>query len=145
MLRTTVKNIMTENIVTLNKKATVIDAAHVLLRFQINGLLIVEKKNSTKVVGILTTTDLLRLLNKALSKHSHKMLELDRIARSPIKSVLSRGVTRIQQNAKLTKVVAIMHRKNIHTLPVYDGKKLVGVVGKHDILNIAFYPSGGEG
>lgn len=141
MLRTTVENIMTEDVVKISKEATVMDAAHILLRFQINGILVVEKKDSDKVIGILTTTDLLKFLNKALSKHAHKMSELDRIAKLPLKNVVSKNVVKIQKNEKLTKIIAIMHRKNIHTLPVYNGKKLVGVIGKHDILNVAFYPS----
>lgn len=141
MLRTTVENIMTENIVKINEEVAIMDAAHMLLRFQINGLLVVERNDSNNVIGILTTADLLRLLNKALSKHTHKMLELDRIARLPVKDVASRNVLKIQKNTKLQKVIAMMHRKNVHTIPVYDGKRLVGVLGKHDILNVAFCPS----
>lgn len=141
MLKTTVENIMTENIVKLGKEATVMDAAHILLRFQINGLLVLEKKDSDKVVGILTTTDLLRLLNKALSKHAHKMSELDKIGRLQLKNVVSGNVVKVQKNINLAKVIAIMHRKNVHTIPVYDGKKLVGIIGRHDILNVAFYPT----
>jgi len=139
MLNTTVENIMTENIVTLDKEATVTEAAHILLRFQINGLLIVEKKNSKELVGILTTTDLLKLLDRALSKRSHKISELSKVGALPIKDIISRNIIKIQKNTRITKVIAIMHQKNIHTLPVYDGKKLVGVVGRHDILNVAFY------
>lgn len=140
MLKTSVEDIMTEDIVTLGKDATVMDAAHILLRFQINGLLVVDKKDSRNLVGILTTTDLLRLLNAALtSHHAHRMHELERVGRLQLKEVVSSEVTGVQKGTKLAKVIGIMHRKNRHTLPVFDGKKLVGVVGRHDILNAAFY------
>ena len=150
------------------------DAAHILLRFQINGLLIVKKNDSNNVIGILTTTDLLGLLNKALSRHVHKTLpskelggsisvdktpplkelggsipldkmrELDKIAKLPVVDVASRNVLKIQKNTKLKKVIAIMHRRNMHTIPVYGGTKLLGVIGRHDILNAAFYSSSRE-
>ncbi len=139
MLNTTVDNIMTEHVVTLSKEATITIAAHILLRFQINGLLVVDKKNSSRVIGVFTTTDLLRLLDRTLSKRSRKMLELARMAATPIGELISGSVTKIQKGTKLAKVIVIMHRKNVHTLPVYDGKKLIGVVGRHDILNAAFY------
>jgi len=32
-----------------------------------------------------------------------------------------------------------MHKKNVHTIPVFDKDRLVGVVGRHDILNITFH------
>ncbi|MFA5088704.1 MAG: CBS domain-containing protein [Candidatus Omnitrophota bacterium] len=37
----------------------------------------------------------------------------------------------------MAKVIAIMHKENVHTIPVYDKTKLVGVIGRHDVLNAA--------
>jgi len=139
MIKTTVENIMTENVVMINEEATVMEAAHILLRFKINGILVVKKDNKNKIIGVLTTTDLLRLLNKALSSHRHKMQELDKVGKLLVKNVITREVIKVQKDTKLEKVIATMHRKNIHTIPVYDNEKLVGVIGRHDILNIAFY------
>ena len=70
---------------------------------------------------------------------AHKVAALESIGKVPIKDVSSKKVLKIQKDGKIEKVVAMMHRKNIHAIPVYDGNRLVGIVGKHDILNIAFY------
>jgi len=139
MLKASIEDIMTEDIVTLGEGASVTHAAHTLLRFQINGLLMVSEQDHNKVTGILTTTDLLRLLDKALLEHGRTLLVLDTIGKLPIKDVASKNVIKVQRDAKLGKVIAIMHKKNVHTIPVYDGEKLVGVIGRHDILNAAFY------
>jgi len=139
MLKASIEDIMTENIVRLGEETSVMRAAHTLLRFQINGLLMVKEEGSNEVPGIFTTTDLLRLLDKVLSEHGHKVLVLETIGKLPIKDVASRNVIKVQRDAKLGKVIAIMHKKNVHTIPVYDGEKLVGVIGRHDILNAAFY------
>ena len=139
MLKASIEDIMTENIVRLGEETSVMRAAHTILRFQINGLLMVKEEGSNEVTGIFTTTDLLKLLDKALSEHGRKVLVLSTIGKLPIKDVASRSVIKIQRNAKLGKVIAIMHKKNVHTIPVYDGEKLVGVIGRHDILNAAFY------
>lgn len=139
MLKTTVENIMTENVVMINEKATVMEAAHILLRFKINGILVVKKDNRNEVMGVLTTTDLLKLLNKALSSHGHKIKELEKVGKLLVKDVINGEVIKVQKDTKLEKVIAIMHRKNIHTIPVYSNEKLVGVIGRHDILNIAFH------
>ncbi|MBN1405403.1 MAG: CBS domain-containing protein [Candidatus Omnitrophica bacterium] len=138
MLKVSLKDIMSEDLIKLKENATVGQAAHILLRFRINGLLVVKANDGNSLTGIITTTDLLRFLDKAMSKHGHRKEALDSIATLPLAKVVRRNVTKIQADAKIEKVIALMHRQNVHTLPVYGGKKLIGVIGRHDILNIVF-------
>ncbi len=137
MLKATAEDIMSENVVTISGDATIQEAAHILLRFQINGLLVMGKKS--RVVGILTTTDLLRLLDRGLSQKKKRSRELERIGDVKVTDIASRDIVRVQKKTKIVKVAALMHRKNVHTIPVYSKSKLVGILGRHDILNAAFY------
>ena len=139
MLKVKVEDLMSENIVKIKESASIKDAAHILLRFQINGLVVTAEDNDD-AVGVITTTDLLRLLDRALSRSIQKMAALEQIANLRVGAVASRNIIKIQKNTKIERVVNLMHKKNVHTIPVYDGKKLVGIVGKHDIINAAFYP-----
>jgi CBS-domain-containing membrane protein len=132
------EDIMSEDVVTINEKASIGQAAHILLRFRINGILIAKKTNKNKILGILTTTDLLRLLNKTLSAEHNRLAKLEKMARQPVMTIASKKIIKVQKDTKIEKVVAIIHRKDIHTIPVYEGNKLVGVVGRHDILNAVF-------
>ena len=111
--------------------------AHLLLRHRINGILVVKKEDQNKLVGILTTTDLLRILDHVFSNGKQKIKELKRISDLPVSQFASKNVICLTKSTKIVKAIAIMHKKKVHTLPVYDNGKLVGVVGRHDILNIA--------
>lgn len=138
MLKARVEDLMSENIVKIKQNASIRDAAHILLRFQINGLLVVNE-NQEEIVGIITTTDLLRLIDRALSQKIKRKAALERIANMSIASVASKDIIKIQKGTRIHRVVSIMRNKNVHTIPIYDGKKLIGVIGKHDIINAAFY------
>lgn len=138
MRRISIQDIMSEDIVTIDEHATIGQAAHLLLRYRINGILITRKKNKNDVIGIATTTDLLKLLDGVLTRHGHRMSELRRIANLPVIDIASKGIIRAQVTTKIEKVIAFMHKKNKHTIPIYDGAKLAGIAGRHDILNAAF-------
>jgi CBS domain-containing protein len=49
----------------------------------------------------------------------------------------------VDPEATVEEVTTLMAKKNIHTLPVVDKGKLVGVVGKEDILR-TLMPAGPE-
>ena len=138
MLKATLEDIMSEDIVTIKENATVGQAAHILLRFRINGILITKKNDRNNVVGLVTTTDLLRLIDRALSSPKNKLSRLSNIAKTPVLSVSTKNILKIQKGTGIKRVLAIMHKQNLHTIPVYEGNKLVGIVGRHDILNAAF-------
>lgn len=129
---------MSGHIVKIKEDATVGEAAHILLRFQINGVLIVDEKDENKISGILTTTDLIRSLDKVLSAKRGKIAKLEKMAKLPALSIASKEVLKIQKDTKLFKLLELIHKKHIYTIPVFDKDKLVGVVGRHDILNVAF-------
>lgn len=137
MLKLLVEDIMTTHPIKVKDHVPVRSVAHLLLRYRINGILVVRKDNEHAVVGVFTTTDLLRLINQALGKRRQKLRELQKLANLPVGKVASRRVFVLQKNDRVIKAIAVMHKKNIHTIPVYDRGVLVGVVGKHDVLNIA--------
>jgi CBS domain-containing protein len=138
MLDMNVEDIMTEHVVTIDKSASVRQAAHILLRFRINGLLITEGEDKKTVIGVITTTDLLKLFDMALEQPTNKLAELSKISEDSVLNGGSPDVLKVQKGTKVKKLIAIMHRKNIHTIPVFEGEELIGVVGRHDILNVAF-------
>lgn len=139
MLQVSLKEIMTENVVTISKDQTVGGAAHLLLRFRINGIVIVDTDDARKIVGIFTTTDLLRLLETGFERDDLRLDKLQEISAQPLtKFIKPEGVFTLQQDMNLLDVITVMRVKNIHTIPICNGKELVGIVGRHDILNAAF-------
>ncbi len=132
------EDIMFEHPIKVTEDIHVGMVAHLLLRYRINGILVVKKQDENQLTGIFTTTDLLRLLARALSSGKQKLKELKKISDLPVGQVASKNVVTLSKGTKIVKAIAVMHKKNVHTLPVYDNGKLIGVVGRHDILNAAF-------
>lgn len=138
MRKMILKDIMCDHPIKINEKVHVGTVAHLLLRYRINGILVVKKKNNNQLVGIFTITDLFKFINDAFSKGIHKIKELRKVADLPVGKVATKQIISLQKDATVAKAIVIMRSKNIHTIPIYDKDKLVGVVGSHDILNIAF-------
>lgn len=137
MLKIALKDIMCDHPIKVKESVSVGNVAHLLFRYQINGILVVSDRNEHKLVGIFTTTDLLRLMAEAISKGIHRIDELQKASQRPVGQLASKKVITMQQDDKVVKAIAIMHRKNVHTIPVFNGDKLVGVLGRHDVINIA--------
>ncbi|MCD4779676.1 MAG: CBS domain-containing protein [Candidatus Omnitrophica bacterium] len=138
MLNVVIEDIMSENPITVKESVRVGDVAHLLMRYRINGMLIVKDNDANQIIGIFTTTDLLRLLDQAFMQKTKKMDALDAVSNRTVGQEASHHIVSTQKDTKITKVIAIMHKKNVHTIPVFDQEKLVGIVGRHDILNAAF-------
>lgn len=139
MLKLNLSDIMCEHPITVKESVSVGEVAHLLFRYRINGILVVEKDDKNKLIGIFTTTDLLRLIDEALAKGIHREEALKNISKKLVGDLASKCIVALQKDTKVSKAVATMHKKNVHTIPVFDKDKLVGVVGRHDILNITFH------
>ncbi|MBP9854935.1 MAG: CBS domain-containing protein [Candidatus Omnitrophica bacterium] len=139
MLNALIENIMSDEVIKVKEAANIAGVAHLLLRHRINGILVVKNDAPNTLVGIVTITDLLKLLDGALKKGTkHRLDALKKINQIKVGEIATKKVISVQKTDSVLKVAALMHRKNIHTIPVYDKDKLVGILGKHDILNIAF-------
>ena len=49
-------------------------------------------------------------------------------------AVFAHEVITVQQDTPLDEVATLMAEQKVHTLPVLDDEKLVGVIGKSDII-----------
>ena len=129
---------MCEHPITVKESVSIGAVSHLLFRYRINGILVVKEDDENKLIGILTTTDLLKFIDKVFSKKIHRRASLKKIAKQSVGSLANKRIISFQKDTKLVEVIAIMQRENVHTIPVFDEDKLVGVVGRHDILNVAF-------
>lgn len=138
MLHVKVGDIMSEHVITIPETATVAQAAHILLRFRINGVLIVSSEDKNRVLGIVSTTHLMKLLDRALSKHGHREAALDKLADMPALDVADKNIVTATRDERVARLIPIMQKNDVFTIPVYEGDILAGVVGGHDIFNVAF-------
>ncbi|OGX23093.1 MAG: hypothetical protein A2Y03_06680, partial [Omnitrophica WOR_2 bacterium GWF2_38_59] len=140
-----VADIMTECVEVVNKSMLISQVAHLMLRERVSGYPVVNDDGS--IAGIVTLTDLFILLDKISEevekgKSEGKKIQFhDKIIEykeRAVSEIMSNSVFSISPNVPVSEVVSIAAKKNMHTFPVVKDGVLVGIVGRHDILNAAF-------
>jgi len=142
-----VKDIMTKDVITVTPNTEVVKAAKILLEKRINGLPVVD--DTGKLVGILCQSDLIAqqksipipslftLLEGFMPLTTMKRIdkEVEKIAAILVEQAMTPNPVTVDPDDDIENVARLMVDKNYHTLPVLDGGKLVGIVGKEDILS----------
>lgn len=141
------KDIMTRELITVSPDTDITEAAKILLDKHINGLPVVDKNG--KLVGIICQSDLISLQKKVrlpsvftlldtfIPVRSQKSIdkELEKIAAAKVVQAMTADPVVINAEDTVEDIATLMVEKNLHTLPVVEDGKLVGVVGKEDILS----------
>ena len=144
------QDIMTESVVVVHEKKTVSQVAHLMLRERVSGYPVVDDDHS--LVGIVTITDLFVLVDQVVISSSEdktrsNLRELsiedirDRVLQfkdKPVSEIMSKEVYTISPETPLNKIISDVIKLNIHTFPVVKKNQLVGIIGRHDILNAFF-------
>ncbi|MBF0570141.1 MAG: CBS domain-containing protein [Candidatus Omnitrophica bacterium] len=139
MLNLPISDIMNDHPLKVKANVSIRDVAHLLLRYRINGILVVRPEDPDCLLGVFTVRELLGIMGEVLSQGHHKMQALREMGERPLTDFLGREeVFFLQAKDTTARAVALMHKKDAITIPVFDGDKLVGVVGRHDIINIVF-------
>jgi len=140
------KDVMSTQIVTVTPETEIIQAAKLLLEKRINGVPVVN--DAGQLVGILCQSDLIAqqksipipslftLLDGFMPLTSLKRLdrEVEKIAAAKVADAMTPDPMTVNPDSGLEEIAALMVDKNFHTLPVVDAGKLVGIIGKEDIL-----------
>jgi len=141
-----VKDIMTREVKTVSPETEITQAAKLLLSERINGVPVINQAG--ELVGILCQSDLIAqqkgipipslftLLDGyiPLTRFDRLDKEVEKIAATTVEHAMTSGPVTVASNTDIEEVAALMVEKNYHTLPVVDNGKLVGVVGKEDVL-----------
>ena len=140
------KDIMTTEITTVTPETEIAQAAKLLLDKRINGVPVVNAAG--KLVGILCQSDLIAqqksipipslftLLDGYISLTTSKRMdkEVEKIAATKVAEAMTADPVTVDPETGIEKVATLMVEKNYHTLPVIDAGKLVGILGKEDVL-----------
>lgn len=141
----TAKDIMTTDIISVTPDTDIPTAARLLIEKKINGVPVVE---NGKLVGILTQSDLITQ-QKTLKLPSVFTLldgivplggmdkverEMKKITAMTVRDAMTPNPVTVVPEARLDEVAAIMVDERLHTLPVVADGKVVGILGKSDVL-----------
>lgn len=141
-----VKDIMTREVKTVSPETEITQAARLLLSERINGVPVVNKTG--ELVGILCQSDLIAqqksipipslftLLDGYIPLNLLNRMdrEVEKIMAINVGNAMTPNPITVTSDTDIEKVAGLMVGKNYHTLPVVDGGKLVGIVGKEDVL-----------
>ncbi len=141
-----VKDIMTRELITVSPETEIVHATKLLLENRINGVPVTDEKG--KLVGILCQSDLIAqqkklpipsfftFLNGLIPLTSMKQIEkqVQKITATTVAKAMTKNPVTVQPDTSIEEVAALMVDKNFHTIPVMDEGKLVGILGKEDIL-----------
>lgn len=141
-----VKEIMTPDPITVNAAMEVVEAAKILLDHRINGLPVVDEAG--KLVGILCQSDIIAqqknlpvpslfsFLDGYINLSSMKGIEKEvrKIAATAVSDAMTPNPVTVSLDSSIETVAALMVDNNFHTLPVVLDGRLVGIIGKEDVL-----------
>ena len=141
-----VKDIMTKEIISVSPETEIANAAKILLEKRINGMPVIDAFG--RLVGIICQSDLVAqqkgipipsvftLLESYIPLTSIKRLdkEMKKIAALTVREAMTPDPVTVSLETDIEEVAKLMVDKKYHTLPVVEGDKIVGIVGKEDVL-----------
>ncbi|MDD3310897.1 CBS domain-containing protein [Pseudodesulfovibrio sp.] len=139
------KDIMTTECITFTPETDIRTALKTLLDNKINGAPVVD---DGLVVGVLCQSDLVAQQKKVtlpsfftlldgvipLSSPEEMEREMQKIAALQVGEAMTPAPTFITPDTTIEDVATMMTNEKLYTLPVVEDGKLVGVVGKEDVL-----------
>jgi CBS domain-containing protein len=139
------KDIMTTDVITISPETTLKEVGEILKRNRVSGLPVVDKDGA--VVGVITLTDMLRILDqiyhwKEIERRVPEiklsdMFEKEK-AEAKVKSIMTKEVLVLDESAPIEEVMRLMFDRKVHTIPVTRNGKLIGVIGKRDLISACF-------
>jgi CBS domain-containing protein len=142
----TVRDIMTTPVITVTSDMNIASAAKILLDNRVNGAPVVDDKG--RLVGILCQSDLIAqqkklpiptlftFLDSVIQLNSAKQIEkqIRKIAALTVADAMTPEPVTVHPDTGIETVAALMVDNNFHTLPVVENSRLVGIIGKEDVL-----------
>jgi CBS-domain-containing membrane protein len=142
----TVAEIMTKDVVSIKGTTTVREMAGIFDTTRVGTLPVVDEAGNLS--GIVTASDLVeqdRPLHIPtvislfdwvipLGGESALQRDLDKISAQTASELASTDIVTVAPSDSVSTVAEIMSSKKLHALPVLDGKKLVGMVSRIDII-----------
>ncbi|MEC4677009.1 MAG: CBS domain-containing protein [Nitrospirota bacterium] len=138
---------MKTDVITVSPETTVEELGRLLIKNRISGAPVLDTTN--RLVGIVTENDLikqntrfhiptlLRLFDAVIPLEGFSSVEdeIKRMSASTVAEICARDVITVAPETSLQDIATIMYEKKIHLLPVMSDEKLVGIIGKIDLIH----------
>ena len=142
----TARDIMTPSPISVTVGTKVTDAARIMLEHHFNGLPVVEQDGTLR--GVICQSDLVAQ-HKQLHMPSYFVIfdaiiplssprkfeeEVNKMTATTVEQAMSSQIRTVSPDASIEEIASLMAEDKYYTLPVVENGKLIGVVGKEDVL-----------
>ena len=141
-----VKDIMTKDVVTVTVGTTVMELAKIFAERHLSSLPVIDQGG--ELIGIVTETDLVEqdknlhiptvisIFDWVIYLESDKKFEkeLKKMTGRTVGDIYSDHVVTVSPDTSIADVADILSSRKINALPVVEGKKLVGIVSRIDLI-----------
>jgi CBS-domain-containing membrane protein len=142
----TAADVMTKDVITVKKGTTIRELAELFANRRISSFPVVD--DNGELIGIVTETDLIEqdkslhiptvisIFDWVIYLESNKKFEkeLKKMTGQTVGDIFTEAVDSVKTTALLSEVADIMSSKKIHAVPVVEGKKIVGVISRIDLI-----------
>ncbi len=142
----TAKEIMTEEVITVTQDTAIKRLSDLFIQHKVNGFPVVDEDG--QLIGIVTEKNLIEqsknlhiptviaLFDAVIYLESGKKFEAEvkRYNATQVKDIYTSNVVTVSPDAGVHEIASLMAEKSVHSIPVVDGKKILGIIGKLDII-----------
>jgi CBS domain-containing protein len=142
----TAKDIMAKNVITVRATTTIEELARILMEHKISGVPVVDDNGN--LIGIVTENDLInqnrrlhiptviRLFDAFIMLESPGKIEkeIKKMTAITVNDIYIKEVITVTEDTPVQDIATIMSEKKVHLIPVVEGKKILGIIGKIDLI-----------
>jgi CBS domain-containing protein len=143
---TQAQDIMTPDVITVMEDTPISEVAQILTEKHISGVPVLNTKH--ELVGIVCESDIIdqtkrvhlptvvNLMGYIVFLESGKKFEkeLKKMIGLIAADIMTRAVKTVSPETPLEEIATLMAEFHVHSIPVLEGKNLVGMIGKKDIV-----------
>ena len=116
---TTIRSLMTSQVISVRPDASVADALRLLMAHRISGLPVVEKDMT--IVGILSEKDVLKVFYEDVES---------------VASLMTRNPTTLSVDAPLVDAFDVLMANDFRRVLIHEKGKLVGLISRADLMPV---------
>ena len=140
------RDIMTTEVLTVSPETSIADLSKTLENRQIGGVPVVDQDG--RLVGVITQSDLVERARdlelppaiNILDFHfylqipSHSIHKVEKMLGTTVGDCMSPDPVTVAPDTPVAQIAALMAKQQVHTIPVVKAGKIVGVIGKMDLV-----------
>jgi len=135
------REMMTKDVVTVTPDTPLREVGKLLKEKRISGIPVVDEKGTP--VGVITISDILKMLKEIyqwqqIEKKATGLKISDLVGKEnlnkKVADVMTKRVFTLSADKDVGDLMNLIFTKNIHTIPIMENDKLVGVIGKRDLV-----------